>query len=253
MTDQTGDQSTRERIVEAAVGLFYEEGFAGASMAELPKRARANSGSFYHFFRSKEDVLNAVLDWYHTHLEPILIEPVCVRTADPIERIFALLECYRQRLIATRCTYGCPIGRLALEIDPKKRKVHANIAGNFAGWSAAVHRFLQQAGHRLPRRLNRADLAQFVLTVMEGGAMQSRSFRRIGPYDASVRQLRRYFQRLEAEAALETQRPGLKPSPGIAGHSVAALRTGSVKRERISGVSKHVRRRPSPRRRGRRP
>src|SRR5579863_7412572 len=94
-------RGTRERIVEAAVGLFYEKGFEGTGMAELLIRAGANSGSFYHFFKGKEDLLSAVLDWYQAHLEPILIEPLRAQTPDPIERIFALLDGYRQRVLVT--------------------------------------------------------------------------------------------------------------------------------------------------------
>lgn len=199
--------------MEAAVGLFYEKGFEGTALAELLARAEANSGSFYHFFKSKEDLLNAVLDWYRAHLQPILIEPLRARTPDPIERIFALLDGYRQRVLSTGCTYGCPIGRLALEIDPARLEIHAAIAKNFAGWTGAVEKFLEDAGDRLPPGLDRAELAQFVLTVMEGGVMQSRSHRSIEPFDAGVRQLRHYFRQLEAEAAA-SRRPKVRRKAG---------------------------------------
>jgi hypothetical protein len=45
-------------------------------------------------------------------------------------------------------------------------------------------------------------LAQFVLTTMEGGVMQARTFRDVGYFDAAVRQLRQYFQCLERPARL---------------------------------------------------
>jgi TetR/AcrR family transcriptional regulator, transcriptional repressor for nem operon len=197
--------STRERIIEAAVQLFYEQGYEATGMAEILKRAGANSGSFYYFFKGKEDLLLAVLEWYEKHLQPAVIDPACTHTKDPIERIFALLARYRGRLRATGCTYGCPIGRLALEIAPERLEVHEKLARNFAGWSDAVRTFLEQAGDRLPKDLNRADLAQFVLTVMEGGVMQARSFRSLTPFDASVRQLREHFRYLQSNASPKSQ------------------------------------------------
>jgi len=48
----------------------------------------------------------------------------------------------------------------------------------------------------LPADLNRRELAQFVLTTMEGGVMQARTFRDINYFDAAVRQLRQYFKSL---------------------------------------------------------
>jgi len=55
---------TRQRLVETAVFLFWENGYAATGVAEILARAKVNSGSFYHFFKSKEALLLAVLDWY---------------------------------------------------------------------------------------------------------------------------------------------------------------------------------------------
>ena len=94
-------RDTRERIVEAARYLFWERGYAATGLADILTRAKANSGSFYHFFESKDDLLRTVLDTYVELLEPYVIRPAWGQTADPIERVFALLEGYRQRLVDT--------------------------------------------------------------------------------------------------------------------------------------------------------
>lgn len=188
--------ATRERLLETARLLFWQKGYAATGLAEILKRARANSGSFYYFFDSKEDLLLAVLESYKQLLDPVVMAPAFENTTDPIERIFAVLEGYRQALISTDCTYGCPIGRLALELGSDRRKIHRKIAENFDGWVNAVHRCLEDAGKRLPSGIDGGKLAQFVLTVMEGGVMQSRAHRSIQPFDAAVEQLRDYFNRL---------------------------------------------------------
>jgi TetR/AcrR family transcriptional repressor of nem operon len=192
---------TRQRIIEAAVHLFYENGFAATGMAEILKRAKANSGSFYFFFKSKEELLLAVLAWYQEMLEPVLMHPVYQQESDPIERVFCLLRFYRNNILRTDFAFGCPLGRLALEIDPALHHVHKEIAANFTGWANAVRKCLDDAGSRLPEDVDRAKLGQFVLTVMEGGVMQSRSHRSIAPFDASVAQLRDYLERLQQQAA----------------------------------------------------
>ena len=200
---------TRERIILAAVELFYAQGYAATGMADILKKAKANSGSFYFFFKSKEELLQAVLDWYLENLEPILIQPLYQRTDDPIERVFLLLDDYRQKILITKFAFTCPIGRLALEIDPAKRKVHQKIAENFDGWTKAVRKFLDEAADRLPPDTDRGQLAQLVLTVMEGGVMQSRAQHDVAPFDASVRQLRNYFNGLHTIAASEKSKPNV--------------------------------------------
>ncbi len=189
--------TTRDRIIEAAVELFYTSGYEATGMAEILKTARANSGSFYFFFKSKEQLLEAVLDWYLENLEPILLRQVYASTQDPIQRIFLLLDGYRQKLMMTDFTFSCPIGRLALEIHPSRKKIHEKIAANFDAWTEAVRQCLQDAGDRFPSGTQFSHVAQFVLTVMEGGVMQARAHRSIAPFDSSVEQLRQYFKQLQ--------------------------------------------------------
>src|SRR5688500_13840175 len=55
---------TKERILDAAWQLFVQHGFAGTTVTQIEAAASlaAGSGSFYRHFRSKEDVLQAVVD-----------------------------------------------------------------------------------------------------------------------------------------------------------------------------------------------
>lgn len=191
--------STRDRIVEAALYLFWLQGYAGTGLAEILARAKANAGSFYYFFKTKEELLLAVLDLYVRTLMPVVVQPVLSQISDPIERVFGILDFYRRNLLATGCTYGCPIGRLALEIPEEQHRIHKRLADNFDGWTAAVQSCLQEASARLPEETNLETLSKFVLTVMEGGVMQSRAHRAIEPFDASVEHLRSYFQLLIAQ------------------------------------------------------
>src|SRR5260370_36853204 len=90
--------TTRVRLLDAARYLFWEKGYAATGMAEILERAQANSGSFYHFFPSKEALLLAVLEADLEGLDPVVIQPPFARHRDPIARIFAILEGYRHRL-----------------------------------------------------------------------------------------------------------------------------------------------------------
>jgi TetR/AcrR family transcriptional regulator, transcriptional repressor for nem operon len=203
---------TRERLIESARYLFWERGFAGTSMADLLAHADVNSGSFYHFFESKEASLRAVLDLYLHALRPVIVNPAFAKTDDPVERIFAILAGYRERILQTDCQYGCPLGRLALEIDPENRPAHKLIAENFQGWIGAVGECVEQMKHRLPRDTDPDALATYVLAVMEGGVMLSRSYGSVEPFDRAVKQLRQHFRLLLAGHGGTKARRSRKPS-----------------------------------------
>ena len=191
--------ATRQRLVESARYLFWERGFAGTSMADLLAHAKVNSGSFYHFFDSKEALLREVLEGYLVALHPMIVEPAYAATSEPIERIFAILEGYRERILMTDAQYGCPLGRLALEIDPENRPAHKLIAENFSGWIDAIRDCLQAA--RLPASTDIEALATYVLATMEGGVMLSRSYGSVDPFDRTVKTLREHFRLLIGESA----------------------------------------------------
>jgi TetR/AcrR family transcriptional regulator, transcriptional repressor for nem operon len=185
--------STRDRLIHSARYLFWERGFAGTSMADLLAHSKVNSGSFYHFFESKEALLRDVLEGYLHALRPMIVDPAFLQTEEPVERIFAILAGYRERILSTDCQYGCPLGRLALEIDPENRPAHKLIAENFQGWIGAIRECLEQAKERLPKDTDLDALATFVLAVMEGGVMLSRSSSSVVPFDRAVKQLRQHF------------------------------------------------------------
>lgn len=190
---------TRERIVGVAMQLFWEKGYASTSIADILKAANANSGSLYHFFPGKQDLLIAVLDMYLAGIDEMLLQPLWENVPDPIDRVFALLNGYREHLRATECRYGCPIGYLALEIHEPDPPVREKIAANFNQWVDRVETCLNDAGARLPKNLDRRALAHFVLTTMEGAVMQSRTYRTIDKFDSSISQLRQYFDMLVSE------------------------------------------------------
>jgi len=194
---------TRTRILMTAMELFWEKGFGSTSIADILSRSQVHSGSLYHFFPGKQDVLVGVLELYRDGIEERLLKPNWNGVDDPLERIFALLNGYRIQLVTTDCTYGCPIGSIALEIHEPDPPVRELLAANFANWSRAVEGCLDDAVDRLPRDTDRTALAEYVLTVMEGAVMQARTYRELGYFDRNIAMLREHFDLLEAKAKAE--------------------------------------------------
>jgi TetR/AcrR family transcriptional regulator, transcriptional repressor for nem operon len=209
--------STRDRLLLTAMRLFWEKGYGSTSVADVLNAAQVNSGSLYHYFPGKQDLLLAVLEAYKQGIEPMLLAPAWVGVDDPIERVFALLARYRASVVQTDCVYGCPIGSLALEIHEPDPPVRQAIADNFHAWVGAVEKCLIAAGPRLPKKLQRRELAEFVLTTMEGGVMQSRTHRDVAYFDNAVRQLRLYFDCLEQQAKAKPAKASKSASRRVAG------------------------------------
>src|SRR5262245_5747166 len=93
------EPGTRERLIFAALQLFAEKGYGSTSVADVRQTAQVHSGSLYHFFPGKQELLLAVLDTYLEGIEPMLLAPAWAGVEDPIECVYALLACYREALV----------------------------------------------------------------------------------------------------------------------------------------------------------
>src|SRR5688500_4807882 len=155
-----GGKDTRARIVEAAMELFWLKGYSSTSIADILSRSQVNSGSLYHFFPGKQDVLLAVLEAYRDGIGPMLLQPSWGSVGDPVEKVFALLGTYRRALIETECEYGCPIGSLALELHEADPIVRRLLAENFTAWVDAVEGCFREASHRFREGTDTRGLAE---------------------------------------------------------------------------------------------
>lgn len=192
-------KETRARIVGTAMELFWAKGYGSTSIADILSRTQLNSGSLYHFFPSKQDLLIAVLEAYRDGIHQMLLAPAWAGESDPVERVFRLLAHYRTLIVSTECSYGCPIGSLALELHEADPPVRERLAQNFAAWVAAVRGCYEEAGARFRPGTDFQALAELTLTVMEGGVMQARTHRDVAFFDRNVAQLRNHIALLMPE------------------------------------------------------
>jgi TetR/AcrR family transcriptional repressor of nem operon len=196
MTSAIPMRDTRARIIGAAMELFWSKGYGSTSIADILGRAEINSGSLYHFFPGKRDLLVAVLEEYRDGIGPMLLDPVWEGIDDPIARIFALLAKYRELIVMTDCLYGCPIGSLALELHEPDPIVRQRMVENFDAWTGAIRACLEAAEDSFPADSDFQSLAEFTLTVMEGAVMQARTYRDVAYFDRAIAQIRLFYDSL---------------------------------------------------------
>lgn len=199
--------TTRDRLVYAAMQLFAEKGYGSTSVADILRAAGANSGSLYHAFPTKQDLLLAVLETYRDGIVPMLLEPAWGHIDDPVEKVFALLANYRLALEQTDCVYGCPIGNLALELHEPDPPVRDLLAVNFEGWRRHVQSCFEAARDRFRPGFDPVRAASFTLTVMEGAVMQARTYRSLDAFDEAIDSLREYLDAMTVERSGADEEP----------------------------------------------
>ena len=76
---------TRGRILMTAMELFWEKGYLSTSVSDILSRSQVHSGSLYHFFPGKQDVLVGVLELYRDGIDEMLLAPNWEGVDDPVE------------------------------------------------------------------------------------------------------------------------------------------------------------------------
>ncbi|MCB1481273.1 MAG: TetR/AcrR family transcriptional regulator [Rhodobiaceae bacterium] len=107
-------KTTSEQIVETADRLFYEKGYEHTSFADIAAEVGISRGNFYHHFKTKDAILNAVIDLRLINTRAML-EQWEQDGQTPEDRI----RCFIRILITNQTKimeYGCPVGTLVSEL-----------------------------------------------------------------------------------------------------------------------------------------
>ena len=123
MTDSDANESTatatarphkRERLVAAARELIYRQGVARTTLADIAQQADVPLGNVYYYFKTKDDIVGAVVDNRAAQLESTFAE-LERRHRSPKARLKALVAEFAERADAT-AQFGCPYGTLSSEL-----------------------------------------------------------------------------------------------------------------------------------------
>ncbi len=195
--------TTRERLIATAAELFRRQGYAQTGVSQIIQGANATSGSFYHFFPAKEDLLLAVVDHIAEIFETEVFAPASERTDDPIEEIAAILDLYRQNLNDRGLIFGSPMANLSAEVSENHPLVRTRLAQIFASWSDRIEELLRRAGSRLPPNIDHKALSQLIVCAMEGAVLGTRLNHSLAPFEATVSQLKSYLELLDNRTELQ--------------------------------------------------
>jgi AcrR family transcriptional regulator len=104
---------TRQRILDAAGECFAAAGFAKTTVEEVAVRAGVSKALVYHHFRSKEEILDAVLERTVAEWERVTIGEALAGEGHLLERLGRM---HRACMSFARET---PVLRAILEVDPR--------------------------------------------------------------------------------------------------------------------------------------
>jgi TetR/AcrR family transcriptional repressor of nem operon len=108
------ERTTRNHIIAAADRLFYRQGYEHTSFSDIADVVQISRGNFYHHFKTKDEILDAVINARLADTRKML-EQWEIEEKQPADRIRSFIHI----LLANRADikrYGCPVGTLCSEL-----------------------------------------------------------------------------------------------------------------------------------------
>ena len=159
----------RERLIESAKALIHEQGVHRTTLADVAERADVPPGNVYYYFKTKDELIAAVLHGYQAQAEA-LIEGF-ERNRSPQARLKALVHSWADmRDVVAR--YGCPMGSLCVEVD----KIEGGADREAAAVMARIIDWAEDQFRQFGRRDAR-DLAFALFSGIQGAALLANAFR----------------------------------------------------------------------------
>ncbi len=171
----------RERLVAAAMELFYARGYQGVGIDELCERASVRKGSFYYFFPSKRDLVLAALDHCWKLAKEHMVAPILGGDAPPLERIRrffeAIAEASTQEKSRTGECGGCAFGNLSAEMSSHDAKIRRRVRKVFDEIEGFIESALEDAVRRSDvQGIKPSENARALVAYMEGLLLLARTY-----------------------------------------------------------------------------
>lgn len=153
------------------------KGFVATTVDEICKAAGVTKGSFFHYFKSKEDLAQAALDrFFYSQLEQVG-RSVTVRADDPLVRVYGLIDAAVTMAKGPAGRKGCLLGQFAQELSDTHPELREQCAQRFAEWTALLRAELDavKAKHRPSAQIDTASLAEHLIAVIQGSLILAKA------------------------------------------------------------------------------
>jgi TetR/AcrR family transcriptional repressor of nem operon len=168
---------TRKLLIQQGLKSFLAFGYDGVGIGPVLSATNVPKGSFYHFFRSKEDFAIAVLDAYAARYADVRKSLETDKTRAPLSRLRLHFEALERDLIANYPAGGCLYGVLSQTVATLGPMLRKRLQESFRTWQESMRLALQEAqdsGHLDPT-IKAEDAAAFLIDAYEGALIRMKS------------------------------------------------------------------------------
>jgi len=198
-------KNSREEIIRRGAEIIHLKGYHATGLQEILESAGVPKGSFYFYFRSKEDFGIEIIDFFSSLIEGFFARFLNDATEPPLGRVAKLMDFYSSLFKKQGYSLGCPIGNLSLEMSDTNERFRKRLNDSVTRLIRLLESCLEEAkrDESVPAELDTAEAARFIFYGFEGAVLHTKVL--IDP--APIKTFRACVQRYLAKNIHATNEP----------------------------------------------
>jgi TetR/AcrR family transcriptional repressor of nem operon len=193
---------SKKRLLEATLKVVRTKGYSATRVEDVCAEAGLTKGSFFHHFKSKEDLALAAAEyWRALSIQTFAAAPYH-NAADALGRLIAYVGFRKALLTGDLPDFTCFAGTIVQEAYRSHPDVSAACARDIAGHIKMLEADIREAmrDHGIRVAWTAESLARHILAVIHGGFILAKAEGSAAAAAESLDHLRRYIELLFAQA-----------------------------------------------------
>jgi TetR/AcrR family transcriptional repressor of nem operon len=185
----------RDNILDIGVDIIINKGYHNVGIQEILNKANIPKGSFYHYFKNKEDFGTQIIKHYSKSALAILKSYVDDESKSPKERLIAFFKDMTDSFVSKEYREGCLIGNCSIELSDNSEVFMEAVANEFDKWHTQFEKCVLEAQkiNEIKSDKSASDIADFILNSWEGALLRMKSSKSTKPLDLFLEFLTTYI------------------------------------------------------------
>jgi TetR/AcrR family transcriptional repressor of nem operon len=177
-----GKISNKDKILTNGLKVVLERGYVGASVRDIVEAAGVPQGSFTNHFVSKEAFSLEILDRYFAINRAVIADTLRNEDLAPLKRLRAYIDASITAIRNHGLKNGCLVGNFAAEASDHSEIIRKRVSEIYTELREATAHCLKAAvkAGELPKNLKVNDVAEFIVTGLQGAWLVSKVERDLG-------------------------------------------------------------------------
>jgi TetR/AcrR family transcriptional repressor of nem operon len=207
-TRQTQHES-KTRLLNAALHVIRAQGYAATTIDDICHKAGVTKGSFFHHFRSKDELALAAASYWGTMTDAFFAAAPYRKLRDPLQRLLGYVDFRGEILQGDLPDYTCLLGTLVQEVYATHPDIRAACDKGMSSHIAELTRDVEAAKklHAPNAQWSAESVGYFIQAVLQGGFIFAKARQDPDVVRQSLAHLRRYLEALFSQSR-QTNRKG---------------------------------------------